>query len=75
MNTTTFDQAQHDAWAQDYETPAEREEREVVEAGRVLDIMTDQALVEDADTEAEEWASAMAQEETYRSEAVTFWYY
>ena len=75
MNTTTFDQAQADSWAQDFETPAEREERELVEAGRVLDTMTDAQLVEDADAEAEDFAYARAMAETHRSEAVTFWYY
>jgi hypothetical protein len=75
MTTSTFDQAQHDAWAQDFETPAEREERDLVEAGRVLDTMTDAQLVEDADAEAEEWATAMAEADTLRTEAVTFWYY
>jgi hypothetical protein len=73
--TNTFDQAQESSWAQDFETPAEAEEREAVEAGRVLDIMSDRALVEDADAEAEGLASYMAEQETLRTEAATFWYY
>ena len=74
MNTT-YDQAQESSWAQDFESPSEREEREVIEAGRYLDIASDEALVEWADGVADDIATARAEHDTLRTEAVTFWYY
>lgn len=58
MTTTSFDQAQHNAWAQDAETPAETEEREARAAGMWLfDAAPDSEFVADADQAACDYAT------------------
>jgi hypothetical protein len=48
----TYDDALYGAWMQDTESPSEAEEREVVEAGRALDLESDSESVERDDVAA-----------------------
>jgi hypothetical protein len=70
----TFDEALALSQQQDTESPAEREEREVIEAGRALDLETDREAVEAADQVAIDWAEEAEKDKTEASYR-THWYY
>lgn len=70
----TYDDALYGAWAQDTESPSETEEREVVEAGRALDLETDSESVERDDIAALDYATMMDERRTEQSYAA-HWHY
>ena len=63
----TYDEALALSQQQDFESPSETEEREVIEAGRILDIEDDREAVDRADEIALDFAERMAQEATLDS--------
>lgn len=70
MTTFTFDQAQALSWAQDTESPAEREEREATQAGMwdTLDTAAEWAALDQAEDEYFAWCEFVAAHHAWRGE-------